>query len=58
MYQHSLDKCERCDSYMDMHQTIHLEEGYDYLQWICTNDECGEIDNRHEYHNIEEREYE
>lgn len=49
--QHSDDKCEKCGSVMDMTRTRYEEDGYDFLQWVCRNEQtCGEISTRHEYH--------
>lgn len=47
---HDLDTCDECGEIMDMTKTRYEEDGYDYLQWICRNDDCGAIDDRHEYH--------
>ena len=44
--------CDHCGSNMDMHQTQYMEDGYDYIQWVCQNDEnCGSREDRTLYHN-------
>jgi hypothetical protein len=43
-----------CGSKMDMWQTQYLEDGYDYIQWVCQNDDCGCVEEKHLYHNNED----
>lgn len=46
----SAEPCDECGSKMDMWQTQYLEDGYDYIQWICQNDDCGCVETKHLYH--------
>lgn len=48
--QHSDDACDECDEAMNMTRTRYDEEGYDYLHWLCSNDDCLSEYSRHEYH--------
>ena len=34
------EQCDECPSKMDMWQTQFIEDGYDYIEWICQNDKC------------------
>lgn len=44
------EACDICGSPMDKWQTQYNDEGYDYIQWICSDDECSEVEDRHLYH--------
>lgn len=44
------EDCTECPSKMDTWQTQYLFDGYDYIQWICSNDACGHRDHRTLYH--------
>jgi len=51
IWQHALDACDKCSSPMDCWKTVYPEDGYDYFSWICINDDCGDVEDRHDYHN-------
>jgi alpha-amylase/alpha-mannosidase (GH57 family) len=46
------ERCDECGEWLDMWQTQFLEDGYDYIEWVCQNDgDCGFRDSRELYHN-------
>ena len=44
------EDCEVCGSKMSMTNTRYIDDGYDYVHWLCTNDSCGNEDDKHIYH--------
>jgi hypothetical protein len=49
VWQHALDTCDKCNSPMDAWKTAYPEDGYNYLSWVCQDDDCGDVEDRHEY---------
>ena len=45
---HQDDYCDLCGATMDMWRTRHEDTQMDFLEWICTNDACGERESRDE----------
>jgi hypothetical protein len=45
------EDCCLCGFKMDTWQTQYIDDGYDYIEWVCKNDDCGNRENRTLYHN-------
>ena len=54
-----VEVCDDCDCPMDTWQTQYIEDGYDYVEFVCQNtDDCGCREDKHLYHNNAHNGYE
>ena len=49
MESHSLDECD-CGATMHMTRTRYVDDGHDYLLWICSDETCGNQEDDYYYH--------